>query len=206
MEWLASSKRPICRARAPVKAPFSRPNSSLSTSVVGNRGAVDPHHRPPAARAQVVDPRREQLLAGAGLAEQQHGRIGGRDLLDQLEGLANRRALADDVAEAGAVADFGSQVDVLRVQLVAQPDHFGMGGAQRLVALAAGQHVAEGGGEHAEHVQFVRRPGALPSKRVEAHGADDPAGDGQRHGDRRADAEAAIALAVDRHWESRRPC
>ncbi len=35
VEWLASSKRPICRARAPVNAPFSRPNSSLSTSVSG---------------------------------------------------------------------------------------------------------------------------------------------------------------------------
>ena len=35
VEPSASSNRPICRARAPVNAPFSRPKSSLSMSVAG---------------------------------------------------------------------------------------------------------------------------------------------------------------------------
>ena len=46
-----------------------------------DRRAVDADHRPAAPRAALVDLRGEQLLAGAGLAEQQHRRIGGRDLL-----------------------------------------------------------------------------------------------------------------------------
>ena len=65
-----------------------------------NRRAVDPHHGAPAPRAQLVNLRREQLLAGAGLAEQQHRRIGGRHLLHLLQDAANRGALADDVARA----------------------------------------------------------------------------------------------------------
>ena len=41
-----------------------------------NRRAVHPDHRPRPSRAELVDVRREQLLPGAGLAEQQHRRIG----------------------------------------------------------------------------------------------------------------------------------
>ena len=59
--------------------------------------------------------------------EQQHRRIGGRDALDLLEGAEHRRAFADDVADTRAVADFGSQVDVLRLQLVAKPHDFRVG-------------------------------------------------------------------------------
>ena len=36
MEPSATSKRPIWRISAPVNAPFSRPNSSLSTSAAGS--------------------------------------------------------------------------------------------------------------------------------------------------------------------------
>ena len=53
VEPLASSKRPVCRASAPVKAPFSRPNSSLSTSVVRDRAAIDADHRAGAPRPSV---------------------------------------------------------------------------------------------------------------------------------------------------------
>ena len=68
-----------------MKAPFSRPNSSLSISVDGIAAQLTRTIGRAAARAQLVDPRREQFLAGAGLAEQQHGRVGGRHLLDLLQ-------------------------------------------------------------------------------------------------------------------------
>ena len=46
----------------------------------GNRGAVDGDERPVAARAQRVERAREQLLAGAALAAQQHRGVGRRRL------------------------------------------------------------------------------------------------------------------------------
>ena len=62
-------------------------------------GAVDPYERLLLARRVDVDRVGDQLLAGAGLAAQEHGRVGRRDLLDLLEHIAQWRALADDVVE-----------------------------------------------------------------------------------------------------------
>ena len=82
MPPLASSKRPACAVCAPVNAPRSCPNSSLSMSVGGQRAAVDDDEGPVPARAALVDRPGDELLARAGLAEQQHRRVGGRNLLD----------------------------------------------------------------------------------------------------------------------------
>ena len=79
----ASSSRPRLRSVAPVNAPFSWPNSSLSSRVSRQRRAVDRHERLGRARALRVDRARGDLLAGAALAEQQHGRRGPRDLVDR---------------------------------------------------------------------------------------------------------------------------
>ena len=49
---------------------------------------------------RAVDLARDQLLAGAGLAGDQHRDVGGRDLLDLAEHLLHRRRRADDLAEA----------------------------------------------------------------------------------------------------------
>ena len=60
--------------------------------VLGQRAAVHLDPRPGRAAAREVDRAREQVLAGAALAAQQHGRIGGRHLARQLERLRERRA------------------------------------------------------------------------------------------------------------------
>src|SRR5262245_34972045 len=70
-----------------------------------NRRAVDAHHHPPPARAHVVNLRRDELLAGAGLAEQQHGRIGGCHLPRLLEDAPERLTLTDDHARPDALLD-----------------------------------------------------------------------------------------------------
>ena len=53
--------------------------------------AVDGHERPVAPRAQVVQVARDELLAGAGLAGDEHRRVAGRDLLDGREQAPGRR-------------------------------------------------------------------------------------------------------------------
>src|SRR5262245_31788163 len=68
-----------------------------------------------------MDGAREQLLAGAGLAEEQHRRVGVGDVTDLLEGRAEGGASTDDLAEIPRVADLGLEVDVLGLEAFAEP-------------------------------------------------------------------------------------
>ena len=81
---------PACRSRAPVKAPRSWPNSSLSSSVSGSAPQLTATNGLRGARAAVVDRARDELLARAGLALDQHRRVEGRNLPDQRLGDAER--------------------------------------------------------------------------------------------------------------------
>ncbi len=63
------------------------------------RRAVHRHERPLAARAAVVDRARDELLAGAGLAEDQHRAVGGRDQRQLIEQLREVQRPAHDLAE-----------------------------------------------------------------------------------------------------------
>ena len=65
----------------------------------GQRRRVHPDERPLAPRTEVVDRARDQLLAGARFAEDQHRAVGRRDRLDRRQRLAQGPALADDVGE-----------------------------------------------------------------------------------------------------------
>ena len=72
------------------------------------------------ARAQLVDRLRDQLLAGARLADDQHRRRRRRRLLDHLVDLPHLRAVADDAAEAALLAQLPAQhlvLALLRVEL-----------------------------------------------------------------------------------------
>jgi hypothetical protein len=87
----AISKRPLRSPTAPVKAPFSWPKSSLSSSALGQRGAVDLDEGASLRGRQEVHGARDGLLAGAALAAQQHGGARRRGLVhldeDLLHGL-----------------------------------------------------------------------------------------------------------------------
>ena len=70
-------------------------------------------------RAEIVDCAREQLLARAGLAEQQHGRSPvGRDNPGGFEDALQRPTLADDFAEAPSQAKLVLEVTRLLLQLI----------------------------------------------------------------------------------------
>src|SRR4029078_12947301 len=69
--------------------------------------------RAPAPAAALVALRREQLLAGAGLAEQQDGRLGGRHLLNLIDDAAHRGALPDDAAQAKEAGGIAARAQVL---------------------------------------------------------------------------------------------
>ena len=74
------------------------------------RGAADLHERVRVALAGPMQRLRHQLLAGAGLAGDQDGRVGPRHLADELEDLQHRpRAAHDPLAVGGALAELQAE-------------------------------------------------------------------------------------------------
>jgi hypothetical protein len=63
---------------------------------LGDGRHVDHDERRRAALASAVNHARDDLLAGAGLAADEHARVGACHLLDAVEHLLHRRVLADD--------------------------------------------------------------------------------------------------------------
>ena len=93
----AAWKSPLCVRSAPVNAPLTWPNSSRLEQVLGHRAAVDRDERLVLARARSVDRSRQQLLAGARLARDQHARVGVRDHARLLQASFHGRAARDDL-------------------------------------------------------------------------------------------------------------
>ena len=95
----AISKRPAFFSVAPVNAPFSWPNSSLSISVSVSAAQLTATHGPFARRRRAVDRARDHLLAGAGLAAEQHGRVAtGPTRVTNVEHARGGGRAADEVA------------------------------------------------------------------------------------------------------------
>ena len=119
VEPCACSKRPMRRATAPVNAPFSWPKNSLSMRSLRDRRAVHGHERPLAARRAAVDGARDELLARAGLAAQEHRRVRVRHLLHHREHLAHRGRGPHDLLEPGRLLELAAQPrDVAALALV----------------------------------------------------------------------------------------
>ena len=75
--------------------------------VLGHRAAVDRDERLILARARAVDRAREQLLARAGLARDQHARVGAGDHSRLLEAGLDRGAARDDLGAPLVLAGRG---------------------------------------------------------------------------------------------------
>ena len=61
-----------------------------------NCSAIYPHQRFAATRARIVDGAGDELLAGAGLAQDEHCRVGRSDLTDRIANTSDPRATTDD--------------------------------------------------------------------------------------------------------------
>ena len=96
----ASSKRPTRLAMAPGERALGVAEELGLGQRLGNGGGVEGDEPLIGARAVVVNGPRDQLLAGAGLALNQHGAVHRRDQLEALEHLSASPALADHVVEA----------------------------------------------------------------------------------------------------------
>jgi hypothetical protein len=82
----------------------------------GQGGAGDCAQRPLPARAEVMDRPGHKRLAGPGLAQHEHGGIGGGHLLDQAQDLLEGSTAPDDVLEVVFELDLLLEIPVLRLQ------------------------------------------------------------------------------------------
>ena len=87
-------------ADAPVNAPLRWPKSSLSSSVSESAPQLTATNGSAAARSVVVDGAGDELLAGAGLAGDEHGDRRGGGAGQEAEDALHRGAVADDAVEA----------------------------------------------------------------------------------------------------------
>ena len=101
--------------RAGERAPLVPKDLALH-QMLGQGPAVERHERPPSAPAVGVNTARDQLLARAARAADEHVDIRIGDLLDRLEDLGHRRALANDVVEAEMPAQLLPQAAILLAQ------------------------------------------------------------------------------------------
>jgi hypothetical protein len=180
--------------------------------VVVERRAVLDHERLLGARPVVVDRAGDQLLAGAALAVDEHGRLAADDLLQQPGRVAHRRARADDLGErvlgrgrgrrrgAGPrrhPGDLGGGGG----DQIAQPLEVGLGQARDLGDVLLG--VALDLGELADLAQEL---GAGDRRQLGAHAAadEDEADQLARDPDRRGDdVEAEVAVVHVRRRSAR---
>src|SRR5262245_10660159 len=84
--------------------------------VLGQRGTVHRDERLACAPAVGVDGPGDELLAGAGLAEDEDVGLGAGRLLHQLEDLSHRRTAPDNVVEAEHLLQLLTEVAVLHLQ------------------------------------------------------------------------------------------
>src|SRR3989441_11889908 len=101
-----------------------------------NGGAIDLHESALAAGAQAVDGASDEVLARAGLAEDEHGGAGGGDKVHLREGALERGTLTDDFLEIELAAEFFFEVELFFGQLVF-----------KRVDLLEGQRILDGDGD-----------------------------------------------------------
>ena len=103
----ACSNMPTLVSLAPVNAPRTWPNSSLSNSVSTTAEQLSGMKRRAWRGPSRVQRLGDQLLAGAGLAGDQHGAHVRRQAADRIEQLLHRRAPADHALELALLGDLG---------------------------------------------------------------------------------------------------
>ena len=119
----AAWNRPLCvRSRARERA-FDVAEQLRLEQVLGHRAAVDRDERLILARARAMNRAREQLLARARFAGDQHARLGIRDHARLLQAAFHRGAARDDLGAplVGALRharDFHGALDVLEQLLL----------------------------------------------------------------------------------------
>ena len=114
----ASSRRPSRANRRPVKAPFSWPNNSLSSSPSFSAAQLTFTNGFCARRTAVMDRRGDEFLSRSRLAADQHRGIAGRDLVDFEVDFAHGVRVADDVLRPELLLQGAAEPQILGFQVL----------------------------------------------------------------------------------------
>ena len=109
----ASMNLPVLSPTAPVNEPATWPNSSLSSSVFGQRAAGHFDKRLVAAAAAAVNGPGDHRFAGAAFAGDQHAGSGIGHAVDHVEHAAHAIIMADDALQAEAHIELRLEILVL---------------------------------------------------------------------------------------------
>ena len=155
----ATSKRPTRFSTAPVNAPLHVAEQLALDEARSNRAAVDLDQRSIRASTAAVHRSCEQFLARPGLAQDEHRGVGRSHAFDIPQGADKRRAVPDDLAEIVLGLNLFLQVQVLRLQPIAQT-------VQLFVREAVVQRDCHGAGDLVEQAapQILVGPGRAAMK------------------------------------------
>ena len=163
----ASSRRPSLLRRGAGERAFLVAEQLAFDQARRQRRAAQPNERSKTSAAQIVNGPRDQFLAGSRFAEQQDGRIGGRDGPCRFQHTLEGGARADDRAEVVALPKLFLEVLLFLDEMIV-----------KVGDLAISQCVFDGDGNLdrrlAEHIDLVRRKRAGPG-RGDVQGAQDAA-------------------------------
>ena len=112
----AASKSPGLDRSAPVNAPRSWPNSSLSSRVSVTAAQLIGNKRFPGSRAVPVNGTSDEFLAGPGFARNQHCAVCGCDTRYEFPNRADRRTTSTNVVGPFQLADGSLKDGVLTKQ------------------------------------------------------------------------------------------
>ncbi len=122
----ACSNRPAWRRAAPVNAPTSWPNNSDSSSSAGIAAVFSATNGLTPRADFTVQRTRDELLAGAGLAGDEHAEPARGDAPDRAEQLAHRRAAADELCLADGVLGHRHRLRTCSARARAKPHRDGL--------------------------------------------------------------------------------
>ena len=146
----------------------------------GQGGAVYRDERPVAPRAVRVERAGEQFLAGAGLAEEQDGRVRVGDLPDLLQSRPEGRASPDDLTEVVGLVELRVEIDVLGLQALAETPVFLQGQTEGALDIPVSEGAREDLAHRVKRGDPVRRPTGFRRGRGERDGGHGPVGDPSR--------------------------
>ena len=149
-----------------------------------------------ARAAAVVDRARDELLARAGLAHDQDRGVGAGDLVGLVQGGAQHRALAHDLAEVVGFLDLRAQVQVLGLELAAQLLVLGERGPQLRLRSRPSESIRHDIGADLEAFHYFGRPLALVPERRECEDAPYVPGAHQRQRGQGPDAQTLECLPL----------
>src|SRR6185503_5918845 len=124
---------------------------------LGERAAVDLDERAVRALAQPVDRARDQLLAGAALARDEHGRVARRDLLDRLAYDCHLVAAADELGELRV----GLAAEIVDLRVGLAPAALGRAHLERALDLELDDLGLDRLGDEVERAELHRLDGGL---------------------------------------------